>query len=255
MPRKQETWKPPPIHFIVYGSLEDNPPPVDLRPQIRELLKTLDAVLAALDFLPAEGSATPRDCALNEATWYAWRKVSMEVRGLSDSLKTAFQWEAGEMCENIALGAAANQAINWLAVYAPQIRDWMTDQRVQEKRRLPPFPKRFRRGLELSRERLREECAAGKPWTSAAAQEARSLRSGDEEMFADFTRMQRKLLAALQGERFLTLPAVMKAVYGTDAKETSALEQLVSRTNQALTTKNLGLEIKRKSNTWSLQQL
>jgi predicted transcriptional regulator len=74
-------------------------------------------------------------------------------------------------------------------------------------------------------------------------------------MFADFTRMQRKLLAALQGGRFLTLPAVMKAVYGTDAKETSALEQLVTRTNQALTTKNLGLEIKRKSNTWSLQQL
>ena len=108
--------------------------------------------------------------------------------------------------------------------------------------------------LKLSRERLWAECG-DKPWTSAAAQEARSLRSGDEEMFADFTRMQRKLLAALQGGRFLTLSAVKKAVYGTDARATSALERLVSRTNQALTTKNLGLEIKRKSNTWSLQQL
>jgi hypothetical protein len=254
MPRKQEPWKPPRIHIIVYGSLEDNPPPVDLRPQMRELVKTLDAVLAALDILPAERQAAPRDCALNGATWFAWRQVSMEMRGLSDSLKVAFQWEAGEMCQNAALGAAANQVINWLAVYAPKIGDWMTDQRVQEKRRLPPFPQEFRRVLKLSRKRLWAECG-DKPWTSAAAQEVPSSLSGNEETFADFSSKQRKLLTALQGGRFLTLPAVMKAVYGTAAKETSALERLVSRTNQVLTTKNLGLEIKRKSNTLSLHQL
>ena len=255
MPRKQEPWKPPRINIIVYGSVEDNPPPVDLRPQMRELLKPLDVVLGALDVLPAEGSATPRDDALNEATWFAWRQVSMHLFRLSEILKVTFLCQAGMMHENTVLSAAANQAINWLAVYALQIRDWMTDRRVQERRRLPPFPRQFREGLDRSRHRLAAECEDGMPRESASGKEVSSPLSGDEDIFADFPSKQRKLLTALRGGRRLTIPAVKKAVYGTDAKATSALEQLVTRTNRGLTAKDIPFEIKRKSNAFSLQPL
>jgi hypothetical protein len=73
------------------------------------------------------------------------------------------------------------------------------------------------------------------------------------EPFADFPRLQRKLLGALQGKPAVTLAAVTFAVYGHRDTATGTLEQLVVRTNRRLCEQGLRLEIKRKSNTLRLQ--
>jgi hypothetical protein len=84
-------------------------------------------------------------------------------------------------------------------------------------------------------------------------QEGPVALSDDEDLFADFPPKQRKLLRALNGKQFLAIPAVKQAVYGTQEKATSTLEQLITRINRRLVETNLRFEIKRKSNKLTLQ--
>lgn len=73
--------------------------------------------------------------------------------------------------------------------------------------------------------------------------------------FLEFPVKQRSLLLTLRGKGSLPIPVVMQAVYQTRQTELSALERLVTRTNQNLLNRDYHLEIKRKANTLSLQEL
>lgn len=70
--------------------------------------------------------------------------------------------------------------------------------------------------------------------------------------FATFSKKQRQLLLTLQSRLPVPMADVQKALYGNTTSNTKTLEQLATRTNQSLTVRNTGLEIKRKTNTFQL---
>ena len=79
--------------------------------------------------------------------------------------------------------------------------------------------------------------------------------TGVSEEFLEFPPKQRKLLKALDRKRPVAIAEVKVAVYGSQSVEDSTLDRLRSRTNRSLANQSHALEIKRKSNTLSLQPL
>jgi hypothetical protein len=72
--------------------------------------------------------------------------------------------------------------------------------------------------------------------------------------FDDFPTKRRRLLAALWHKGKVTIAEVLKAVYGTAARDGEGkLRQLVKNTNAALAEANSGLEIARKGDTLRLR--
>jgi hypothetical protein len=93
------------------------------------------------------------------------------------------------------------------------------------------------------------------PSTMVSSAPLQSVRTEEHWEFFEFTVKQRALLKALYRKGHVSIASVKQAVYGTEHAETSALEQLKSRTNKKLAERNYPFEVKREANTFLLSDI
>jgi hypothetical protein len=112
----------------------------------------------------------------------------------------------------------------------------------------------FEQWASLLRDRERRRMNLLKHQQVAPAINVVGLDAEAGDPFADFTRMQRRLLHALNCKGAVPLVAVKRAVYGTSHVTDGALTKLIRRTKQSLVKRGISRTIIRESNTLSLQE-
>ncbi len=150
-------WKRPPRHVFIHGSLEKNPPPVDYRPRLLNLLKHLQVAVSCLESLPIEGKGSLFCDELNTATWDAWRRLIGSLHFAYEALKSDFGYEPGAICDHPVISRPANQAINWLGVEVPRLSDWMLKEEVDKAQKIPALPADYCEVIKKSEEAVRNE--------------------------------------------------------------------------------------------------
>ncbi len=150
-------WKRPPRHVFVHGSLEKNPPPVDYRPRLLNLLKHLQNAVSCLESLPIEGKGSLFGDELNTATWDAWRRLFGDLHFTYEVLKSDFGYQPGAICDHPVISRPANQAINWLGVCLPKLSNWMKKKEVGKDQKIPSLPANHCEVLKKAEEIVKNE--------------------------------------------------------------------------------------------------